>query len=443
MYGVFNIFATQGPWMYLYRYCHHISLFLFIFYSMVLPPSVWPQVGDRSLPVTMAKRVDMCLLCHKDTPGKAHAREVVSCSDCHLGDSLSSDKFEAHRGMVLNPGELKYAALTCGRPGCHSKQVEWVKNTLMATNRGILSTLKYYWGEARDRRADITVEDLMSRGQRSIAEDYFSKLCGTCHLWLERGKHPGFLGEKGGGCSACHLIYGNNKKKGIEKAHPRLVRNIPIENCVRCHNRSGRIGLSYQGMYETEGYGTPFEGGDFTENELSDGRYFRTMVPDIHYEKAMLCVDCHTQKETMGDGKKRAHMEEQLEVECADCHDTSRYEAAKKKGLHLEKKGERLFLKRKKDDASLEVRLLDPKRCRDKDHESLSCQACHSRWVPQCYGCHVVRRAQEQQTDWLAGKTTYGKWMEYRSFMRYEAPSLGVLEDVKKGEKEIVILVPG
>ena len=36
------------------------------------------------------------------------------------------------------------------------------------------------------------------------------------------------------------------------------------------------------------------------------------LVPDIHFEKKMGCVDCHTAQETMGDGKIYGRMKDQL-----------------------------------------------------------------------------------------------------------------------------------
>ncbi len=378
----------------------------------------------------------MCLVCHKEQIEAVHARGVLRCSDCHLGNSLDSDKGLAHKGMVKNPGELYIAQKTCGRTGCHTKEAGWVKNTLMATNRGIISTLLYYWKEAEDQYSQVGV-DTLKRGNMtdSPAIDYFSKLCGTCHLWLEKGKHPDFLAEKGGGCTACHIV------KESEKGHPRIVRAIPIKNCVRCHNRSGRIGLTYQGIFETEGYGTPFENGDFSENELEDGRFFRKIDPDVHFVNGLLCVDCHTQKETMGDGKRRAHMEEQLEITCEDCHSPKALMTGKKKGLRIITIDNRPFLKRKADNKPILLSMTDS-RCEEKTHKRLSCQACHSRWVPQCYGCHIVNDKRKGQMNWIKGKKTPSSWAEFRSIVRYESPPLGVLRQ-EDGKEKVVIIVPG
>ncbi|NDY43729.1 amino acid ABC transporter substrate-binding protein, partial [Dissulfurirhabdus thermomarina] len=67
----------------------------------------------------------------------------------------------------------------------------------------------------------------------------------------------------------------------------------------------------------------------------------------------------------------------------------------------------------------------------------LSCQACHSTWVPQCYGCHVRADRSQAMLDKVAARETPGRWSEFRSFMRHESPPLG-----RKGD-EVVILVPG
>jgi len=236
------------------------------------------QITERpgQVAVTTAGMVEMCLNCHtKEKLDGAHDNQVVGCSPCHLGDALAIDKDKAHKGMVLNPGDLRWAAKTCGVEGCHPADIHKVKNSLMATNRGILATLLYYWGERDHQNADITVEHLLKSGETSLALDYYRKLCATCHLWKQKGDLPGapaFFNEKGGGCSACHYILPPETPRNTvtaelapaaqeevdkKRPHPLVVKQVPDENCVRCHNRSGRIGLSYAGIFEAEGYGTP------------------------------------------------------------------------------------------------------------------------------------------------------------------------------------------
>ncbi len=406
---------------------------------------------------TLSGRIEMCLSCHDERPDKAHGREVLGCSACHLGNPLAGTPYDAHKNMVLNPGDLRVVNKTCGQEGCHVEQVKHIKNTLMTTNRGIISTLRYYWGETQNNNHGLTVEELLKpHHPKSLAIDYFRKLCGTCHLWMPRNAMPGFIAEKGGGCTACHnqnIKLPPDKKKG---KHPLMTRDIPMENCVRCHNRSGRIGLSYQGLYESEGYGTPYEDGEFSALELPDGRFVQRILPDIHYEKGLVCIDCHSQKELMGDGRQMTHFYQQVEIRCETCHGGK----ATLKRLLAEQKAKKKFpmlnnlvttpdgsisLKGKLDKKIHPLKPFSKAKCRNPQHKNLACQACHSPWVPQCYGCHVRYQRGEKQLDKLTLKETFGNWKEFRSYMRYESPILGVLnsKDENNEPAEVVILVPG
>jgi len=158
--------------------------------------------------VTTSGSVDMCIGCHKDVKlDPAHDSAVIGCAVCHLGNPLAITEEGGHKGMVLNPGDLRHVEKTCSVEGCHPTDVHKVKNSLMATNRGILGTLLYYWGESDSQDSDLTVEQLLESGETSLALDYFRKLCATCHLWKRKNELPGvpeFFNQKGGGCSACH-----------------------------------------------------------------------------------------------------------------------------------------------------------------------------------------------------------------------------------------------
>jgi hypothetical protein len=70
-------------------------------------------------------------------------------------------------------------------------------------------------------------------------------------------------------------------------------------------------------------------------------------------------------------------------------------------------------------------------------HKRVSCEACHSTWVAQCYGCHAKRDASGAHLDKLSLKETAGLWEEGRSYIRYEQPMLAVWKD------EIVVVTPG
>jgi len=397
---------------------------------------------------TTSGQIEMCLSCHTtEKLDAAHDRLVIGCSPCHLGDALAIDKEKAHAGIVKNPGDLRLVEKTCGIEGCHAADVKKVKNSLMATNRGILATLLYYWGEAPDQNGDYSVEKLLASGETSLALDYFRKLCGTCHLWKQKGDLPGFFGEKGGGCTACHFIKDPTlSPEEAKKIHPLIIKKIPVENCVRCHNRSGRIGISYTGVYESENYGTPYQNGRMSEKRLPGDRFYLDLPADIHYQRGMACIDCHTRNEIMGDGTNYAHYEEQLEISCATCHVSAGQSAAglvpgqtrkNEKLNNVNREGDSWLLNNKISDKKHPLKPPKAGVCDFAGHKRVGCEACHSLWVPQCYGCHVKRDMTETHLDKLTLTETPGWWNEGRSYLRYERPMLAMWDE------EVVIVTPG
>jgi len=431
---------------------------------LVVVASAWLIVRETrlkrppQLTTTMAGNIDMCLSCHKDVKlDPAHDPAVIGCAPCHLGNPLAVTEKAAHKGMVLNPGDLRVVEQTCAVEGCHPKDAHKVKNSLMATNRGILGTLLYYWGESPSQNTDLTVEQLLQSGQTSLALDYFRKLCATCHLWKQKNDLPGeaaFFNDKGGGCSACHFqnppevpvvdirYSGDDMARPSagdkKKPHPLVKKAIASDTCIRCHNRSGRIGLSYIGLFESEGYGTPYEQGGMTKKQLPGARFYLEIADDIHHARGMECIDCHTRNEIMGDGTSYAHYEEQLEISCEICHGSQPLPTRKGDPLNnIERTGEGWRLKGKVDGR---LRPLEPLRegvCNYSGHKRVGCEACHSTWVPQCYGCHAKRDARAKHLDKLTLQETEGLWEEGRSYIRYERPMLAVWKD------EVVIVTPG
>jgi hypothetical protein len=406
---------------------------------------------------------ESCLVCHDQVsdPDPSHPVAALGCAVCHLGNPHSLDQDRAHAGMVRNPGDLRAAAQTCGRSDCHPEIVPRVTSSIMATNKGILNTLYYHWEtDGKLAAAPRGVAAMLEDPERlSLAEDQFAKMCASCHLWQKRSD-GGEIEKRGGGCSACHVVKPSRSQDDPSLAsfeHAKLSTRIPADNCLRCHNRSARQGLAYQGRFESEGYGTPYHRGAPGTRRLSGGRYYLQGPPDIHFEKGMTCIDCHTHLELMGDGQAHEYLEEQTEISCSMCHDPV-FEPVRKKDelagsltalnravpelrgtriayspgstplYHLRSLGDRTVLFRKLDGKPIvmESTDLDQPQHTLSGHERLSCQACHSRLMPQCYGCHLEYRRDEAQRDKLSGRMTTGRWKEGRSYMRLRKPILGI-----------------
>ncbi len=234
-----------------------------------------------------------------------------------------------------------------------------------------------------------------------------------------------------------------------------MLSKLDIPVCEKCHNRSDRVGLTYQGKFESEGYGTPYEHGNTSSMELSNGRYYYQITPDVHFEAGMVCIDCHIAEDVMGDGKKYEHLELAVHIKCKDCHQIktaippaenivwkilevnlnlqmpsdSAFALTQRGSFYsnvFREKGQ-VFLIRKLDGKKLLIPQNKKKQeCQMPGHEKMSCQACHSAYTPQCYGCHDVYNPTKKQLDKVSYEETYGRWTEGRSYLRFEKPTLGV-----------------
>lgn len=285
-----------------------------------------------------------CMSCHSKVTGISISHNIATtgCYACHRGNRLTLNADEAHRGMYKVPGTMQNAGITCGGADCHSDIVTRVSGSLMASMSGVIAVDKWVFGEADSPDSYNHVHDLGN----SPADRHLKNLCAGCHLGMDK-QEPGSIGwlERGGGCLACHLEYTaeatqsflairNNGaarlsyKEAQTMAHPSIDINITNDRCESCHSRSGRISMSYQGWHETGLKTIP----DDTQSaksdnktgarykQLPDGRVFERQPADIHHEAGMLCIDCHTSQEVMGDGKKYRHKEEAVKVACMDCH---------------------------------------------------------------------------------------------------------------------------
>ena len=300
---------------------------------------------------------------------------------------------------------------------------------------------------------------------------YLRQECLRCHTGSKgRFKRGDFRGI---GCSSCHVPYSNegfyegddpktshkepghmlvhaiqSSRKVKVQVHDVNYSGVPVETCSTCHNRGKRIGVSYQGLMETE-YQSTFDSEGHGQPKLHTKRYLH-MQEDIHYQKGMLCQDCHTSNDLHGDGFLGGANAAAVEIECQDCHGTTKKypwelpigysdefeEKAKvgeprgttktlaeylKKGYVPEnmedgyiltargnplpkavKKGNKILihlasgkdilmkpLKLLKETEALSTEALIAMDVVESHTDKMECYSCHATWAPQCYGCHV------------------------------------------------------
>lgn len=433
---------------------------------------------------------ESCLQCHGEVKGfsQYHNPQQIGCASCHLGNKLAKNKIEAHEGMVLIPGNNKDAKKTCGQPNCHPGIPERIDSSLMSTMSGIISVNKYAFEEIEKPLGKFHIEKI---GQ-SASESHLRNLCASCHLGNEK-KDFGPITElsRGGGCNACHLNYSDEAKSELDiynslkiakpdsallKFHPSLTLNITNDHCFGCHSRSGRISTSYEGWHETS-LTKEEVGEDKNFRLLDDGRIFKMIKPDVHYEVGLVCVDCHIAYEVMGDGNFYEHKEEQILVKCEDCHSIEKQETMTLEEFDYESKkiaeingiddGNRKFIKVKKSQTPLintffengrKPKLVGKRNNKiydlnqpkfvcvaAKSHSSLSCNSCHTSWAPQCVGCHTEYQPGKEGFDLLTNKDTDSTWVEYHGEFFTELPTLGVREENENGKVHRIVetFIPG
>ncbi len=417
--------------------------------------------------------VERCVSCHvrpDEDPGGAHSRAALGCASCHLGNPLAFDKERAHAGMEPEPGALSTVASTCGRTGCHPREAERVASSLMARGSGIIGVDRFAFGEIPVPETADTMARLISRDRPSPAEDHLRKLCAGCHLGTRRNGRDDAIRGNGSGCAACHVA---RRTEGEKRPHPPVDSRIGDDRCFGCHSRSGRIALTYQGLFEVEPDQRRTSGTE-TAGALEDGRPVCRASADVHLASGLGCVDCHLHTDLMGDGTRPAHKEQQVEITCEACHGPAGPdgEAAWREGtdpvtrdllrtrkesrpederVRLGRRGTPVWnlrpspggkgwvLLRKSDGKPVAVKPTPRDRNHGlKGHERLSCSACHAAWAPLCTTCHTALDPAGKQWDFSASAETAGRWTEKSEGFGAGRPALGV-----RGDGAIVPAIPG
>jgi hypothetical protein len=388
---------------------------------------------------------------------------------CHGGDPRKKEKEASHRGMFgpKNPSEPQWWDRTCGK--CHPYQLGRVKSNLMQTNTGMVRNIQATWegsdGRLYGTRAEETFDSdgLPLRlegvaGLPDLSGELYRKFCSLCHIGLESNEV--WSGSHAGGCAACHFPYNDNatyeggdptvREKWPYSATHRLASLPDNRVCLRCHNRSGRIALSYQGMNDGNNGLVPTAHGQPGPRMIGGARNATSITPDIHHEKGMECIDCHTSRDVMGDGYAYGNMYLQTEIRCEDCHGSAsesprhapvtreneepvresrsyRRQVAMGDELVLTGKGRKysnVFFSGGK------VIVIDKRYGRRHEskvitgtpehtiagHGRMECSACHSLSVPQCYGCHTRYDLGKKGRDFIRGADTPGAFSEAEDY---------------------------
>jgi hypothetical protein len=411
-----------------------------------------------------SERDEGCLRCHAGIERASASHE--GCVSCHGGNPGVVTKEAAHRGIygLSNPSYHARWELGCGR--CHRHQVDRMASSQMFTNAGMIAEIQATWEgatpgalfaalPAKVHAPDGTpIEHAPVAQLDNLSGELYRKFCSRCHLArqndaLDGAGHPA-------GCAACHFPYGDAASyRGGDPTmrgrspHPatHAMQGLPpMEACYRCHQRSGRHALSYQGLEDANNGLVPTRHGMPGPIPASDERNFRHTAADAHFLAGMECIDCHTSREIMGEGYASPSMQGQLEIRCEDCHgdgtrspsfvtlaresdppvrESRQYGVRVRPGFRMALTGKgrpysnvfeqsgRVVLATKRAGRRLACPVVTgtPEH-QIAGHERMECTACHSRTVVQCYGCHTAYDERETGWDFVQGRETPGLFSE-------------------------------
>lgn len=325
----------------------------------------------------------------------------------------------------------------------------------------------------------------VTKDPQLAAYTYLRQECQRCHTGSKGRKRRGDY--RGIGCSSCHIPYSNNgfyegkdlsiphdeaghmlvhsiqsTRDAVVNVHDTSYSGISVETCTTCHNRGKRIGVSYQGLMETEYESTYDKEGNGQPGLHS--KHYMHLQEDLHNKIGMLCQDCHTSLDLHGDGFLSGSTLAPVEIECQDCHGTTKYypwelppgysdefdttpATGKARGVtgtvpDYLKKGmvynpEEGYLRSARGNpltnvvktgtdiivhlaSGKDLYLIPLKKLKNENMlsqaasvsmdqisvhtERMECYACHATWAPQCYGCHVRIDYSKgaRHVDWLA-----------------------------------------
>lgn len=417
--------------------------------------------------------ISQCVACHDRI--EHTSRSHTDCVSCHGGNPQERNKNAAHLSMYGrgNPSAPEHWHNTCG--ACHLYQLDRVSSTLMYTATGMIRNTALTWegnGEELYSSRGGEVYDSSGRPQRlkPVAEmdhlsgELYRKFCSQCHVARETGDVYG--ASHASGCAACHFPYneygtyqGEDRSMRGKRPHAttHTMESLPRnEVCVRCHNRSGRIAYSYQGLNDANNSMVPTKNGLPGPVLASGGRNLTHISSDVHFAAGMDCIDCHTSRDVMGDGYAYKNMYLQTEIACDDCHggakppryreivaendeavrESQAYRLQMRPGMKmiLTTKGRKYSNVFYKDGAVWVLGKRSGKLFKSKvitgtcehsvvGHGRMECYSCHSRTVVQCYGCHTTYDRSKPGMDYVKGVETPGRFSEKEDYrMLYPFP---------------------
>ncbi len=283
------------------RYKYFPILLLVILVNGCREEQAQPPVRTEVPKTTEAVQKPGCANCHSGTV--LDDRHAFACTDCHRGNNEVSEKIEAHKNLIAQPAGPEHMAVTCGK--CHPEQVNNCGTSLHFTLKNAVNLTRAHFG-AETRVQSLTQIPLNEENaELALVDDMLRRRCLRCHVYSSGDDYPYIT--RGKGCAACHLQFTG----GSLQSHA-FIKSPDDAQCISCHY-ANHIGADYYGRFEHDfnwEYRTPY-----TTSEPFVRPYgveLHDLVPDIHQQKGLVCIDCHS-----GNSLKNTISK----ITCRTCHE--------------------------------------------------------------------------------------------------------------------------
>lgn len=415
-----------------------------------------------------------CLRCHQgiESAGKGHD---FACSLCHVLPQDRDQTLEDHSRIMRNPARLSSAPEICSP--CHQSRVQDFQTSLHTTLAGMINQTRFLFGA--QAKASLPVYGaggnlpLLPSAKERIArpadlvDDLLRRKCLRCHV--EAAGSELIPPYRSRGCAACHVLYTadgryqgqdqaiDRSQKGYPKVHG-LTADIPDSQCLKCH-QPNYAGSDAHGLFERD-YDSFFQEailGNRPAHEYTQGAV-HSLAQDVHTQRGLQCVDCHSRDDVMGDGRPAAFALDSPGTSCQECHGgfTGSEPNPEVEGLQIES-GKWFFKAQDKTRRRIPRFVPDTPSHDPRVHSRLRCSACHAQWTAHDYGLSLQRqdggdfrvwtyltrqgdpRVEEElekllddadrtpaSRDLLTGGKHRGVWLKGYRFRRWENLVLGV-----------------
>lgn len=308
----------------------------------------------------------------------------------------------------MQPGHPDQMRATCGQ--CHASVVSSALHARHFTLANEINKVRQHFG-ANDRVAgvqDIPMHEAPAT-LLALADDMLRRRCLRCHVYTPGDQYSGVT--RGVGCAACHLAWQDGKMQGHQFRAPQ------DRQCLSCHYGNA-VGWDYYGRYEHDynwEYRTPY-------GEQSPQRYplrpygieYHDLVPDIHQQRGLVCIDCHEQS---------GHASTAYTLNCRSCHGWQPGQTLLPKRLQVQ--GEQLLLTGSADGRQHRVPLL-----RHPAHQQyankVDCQVCHAQWSFNDSSTHLLRSEKVDYERWerlmVQGSSEIETLLQHNAYSSNELP---------------------